>query len=147
GGGLWVILQFSLKISKNNFMLHVGVNSWFSMIQQASNSFSVDERVVWIDVEGVPFSAWSHNTFTIIASIWGTLLYDEDENSPHFHRKRLCIKTSFQDIIFASQNITVKGKVFLIRIKELTRWASSFNDDLDSDDESVDSQEASILKD
>nr|GFA02679.1 nucleotide-binding alpha-beta plait domain-containing protein [Tanacetum cinerariifolium] len=52
GGGLWVILQFSLKISKNNFMLHVGVNSWFSMIQQASNSFSVDERVVWIDVEG-----------------------------------------------------------------------------------------------
>nr|GFA63167.1 nucleotide-binding alpha-beta plait domain-containing protein [Tanacetum cinerariifolium] len=24
-GGLWVILQFSLKISKDNFMLHVGV--------------------------------------------------------------------------------------------------------------------------
>nr|GFA71377.1 hypothetical protein [Tanacetum cinerariifolium] len=45
-----------------------------------------------------------------IASILGTLLYDEDENSPHFHRKRLCIKTSFQYIIFASQKIIVKGK-------------------------------------
>nr|GEV71698.1 RNA-directed DNA polymerase, eukaryota, reverse transcriptase zinc-binding domain protein [Tanacetum cinerariifolium] len=82
-----------------------------------------------------------------IASIWGTLLYDEDENSPHFYRKRLCIKTSFQDIIFASQKIIVKGKVFLIRVKELTGWALSFNDDSDYDDESVDCQEASILKD
>nr|GFC63610.1 ARM repeat superfamily protein [Tanacetum cinerariifolium] len=100
---------------------------------------SVDERVVWIDVEGVPLCAWSYNTFTRIASIWGTLLYDEDENSPYFHRKRLCIKTSFQDIIFASQKIIVKGKVFLIRVKELTGWAPSFNDDSDSDDESVNS--------
>nr|GEW17340.1 copia protein [Tanacetum cinerariifolium] len=123
------------------------VNSWFSMIQQASNSFSVDERVVWIDVEGVPLCAWSYNTFTRIASIWGTLLYDDDENLPHFHRKCLCIKTSFQDIILASQKIIVKGKVFLIRVKELTGWAPSFNDDSNSDDESVDSQEASILKD
>nr|GFC41910.1 hypothetical protein [Tanacetum cinerariifolium] len=37
--------------------------------------------------------------------------------------------------------------MFLIRVKELTGWAPSFNDDSDSDDESVDSQEASILKD
>nr|GFA44458.1 RNA-directed DNA polymerase, eukaryota [Tanacetum cinerariifolium] len=96
---------------------------------------------------GVSLCAWSHNTFTRIASIWGTLLYDEDENSPHFHRKRLCIKTSFQDIIFASQKIIVKEKVFLIRFKELTGWAPSFNDDSNYDDESVDSQEASILKD
>nr|GEU86184.1 RNA-directed DNA polymerase, eukaryota, reverse transcriptase zinc-binding domain protein [Tanacetum cinerariifolium] len=147
GGGLWVILQFSSKISKDNFMLHVRVNSWFSMIQQASNSFSVDERVVWIDVEGIPLCAWFHNTFTRIASICGTLLYVEDENSPYFHMKRLCIKTSFQDIIFASQKIIAKGKVFLIRVKELTGWAPSFNDDSDSDDESVDSHEASILKD
>nr|GEY17208.1 RNA-directed DNA polymerase, eukaryota [Tanacetum cinerariifolium] len=43
--------------------------------------------------------------------------------------------------------LSLVGKVFLIRIKELTGWAPSFNDDSDSDDESVDSQEASILKD
>ncbi|GJX88358.1 RNA-directed DNA polymerase, eukaryota [Tanacetum coccineum] len=150
-GGLWVILQFSSKTSKDNFMLHVGVNSWFSKIQQASNSFNVDERVVWIDIEGVPLCAWSNNTFTRIASIWGSLLYDEDENSPHFHRKRLCIKTSNQDIIFDSLKIIVKGKVFLIRVKELTGWAPSFNDSnedaSDSDEESVDSQNVSILKD
>ncbi|GJV12261.1 RNA-directed DNA polymerase, eukaryota, partial [Tanacetum coccineum] len=150
-GGLWVILQFSSKTSKDNFMLHVGVNSWFSKIQQASNSFNVDEKVVWIDIEGVPLCAWSNNTFTRIASIWGLLLYDEDENSPHFHKKHLCIKTSNQDIIFDSIKIIVKGKVFLIRVKELTGWAPSFNDSnedaSDSDEELVDSQNVSILKD
>ncbi|GJS79466.1 RNA-directed DNA polymerase, eukaryota [Tanacetum coccineum] len=129
-GGLWVILHFSSKTSKDNFMLHVGVNSWFSKIQQASNSFNVDEKVVWIDIEGVSLCAWSNNTFTRIASIWGLLLYDEGENSPHFHRKR---------------------KVFLIRVKELTGWAPSFNDSnedaSDSDEELVDSQNVSILKD
>ncbi|GKD93758.1 RNA-directed DNA polymerase, eukaryota [Tanacetum coccineum] len=150
-GGLWVILQFSSKTSKDNFMFHVGVNSWFSKIQQASTSFNVDERVVWIDIEGVPLYAWSNNTFTRIASIWGSLLYDEDENSLHFHRKCLCIKTSNQDIIFDSLKIIIKGKVFLIRVKELTGWAPSFNDSnkdaSDSDEESVDSQNVSILKD
>nr|GEX44056.1 putative RNA-directed DNA polymerase, eukaryota, reverse transcriptase zinc-binding domain protein [Tanacetum cinerariifolium] len=43
--------------------------------------------------------------------------------------------------------LSLVGKVFLIRVKELTGWAPSFNDDSNSDDESVDSHEASILKD
>nr|GEW33320.1 tetratricopeptide repeat (TPR)-like superfamily protein [Tanacetum cinerariifolium] len=61
--------------------------------------------------------------------------------------KSLCIKTYFQDIIFASQKIIVKGNVFFIRLKELRGWAPSFSDDSDSNDESVDRHEASILKD
>nr|GEV20711.1 hypothetical protein [Tanacetum cinerariifolium] len=79
-GGFWALLQFSSKISKENFMSYVGVNSWFSKIDQASNSFYVDERVVWIEIEGVPLCAWSHNTFSRISSTWGTLLYDEDDD-------------------------------------------------------------------
>ncbi|GJZ69041.1 hypothetical protein Tco_0632591 [Tanacetum coccineum] len=63
-GGFWVRLQFSSKISKENFMSHVGVNSWFSKIKQTSNSFYVDERVAWIEIEGVPLRALSHNTFS-----------------------------------------------------------------------------------
>ncbi|GKE77480.1 hypothetical protein Tco_1543600, partial [Tanacetum coccineum] len=78
-----------------------------------------------------------------IASIWGSLLYDEDEGSSHFHRKRLCIKTTFHDIISDSFKIIVKGKVFWIRAKELTGWAPNYfatKDASDSDDESVDSK-------
>ncbi|GJS67187.1 nucleotide-binding alpha-beta plait domain-containing protein [Tanacetum coccineum] len=147
-GGLWVLLQFSSKPSMDNFLSHVGANSWFDLIQQTSKSFNIDERVVWIDIEGVPLCAWSHNTFAKIVSTWGSLLYDEDEKSSHLHRKRICIKTTIQGIIFDSIKIIVKGKTFLVRVKELTGWAPSFNDegDLDSDDESVNSQNACSLK-
>nr|GEY33961.1 RNA-directed DNA polymerase, eukaryota, nucleotide-binding alpha-beta plait domain protein [Tanacetum cinerariifolium] len=49
----------------------------------------IDERVAWIDVEGVPLKVWSRNTFVKISSKWGSLLYEEDEDAPYFHRKRL----------------------------------------------------------
>nr|GEZ63311.1 hypothetical protein [Tanacetum cinerariifolium] len=114
-GGFWVLFQFTSKVKKYKFMTHVGVSSWFTTIQQASSSFKIDER--------------------------GSLLYDEDKEAPYFHRKRLCIKTNFENNIFETFKIIIKGKFFWIRAKEVTGWSPNFNDgddDLsDSDDESL----------
>nr|GEU57027.1 RNA-directed DNA polymerase, eukaryota [Tanacetum cinerariifolium] len=140
-GGFWVLFQFTSKVKKDKFMTHVGVSSWFTMIQQASSSFKIDERVTWIDIEGVPICVWSANTFARISSKWGSPLHDEDKEAPYFHRKRLCIKTNFEDNIFETFKIIVKGKIFWIRAKEVRGWSPNFNDgddDLfDSDDESL----------
>ncbi|GJW69780.1 putative RNA-directed DNA polymerase, eukaryota, reverse transcriptase zinc-binding domain protein [Tanacetum coccineum] len=118
-----------------------GVNSWFSSIQLVSESFSIDERVAWIDIEGVPLRVWSRNTFAKISSNWGSLLYEGIVDDPYFHRKRLCIKTSTYENIFDSFKIIIKGKIFWIRVKEVSGWAPDFsdsNDDLsDSDTESI----------
>ncbi|GJT68440.1 RNA-directed DNA polymerase, eukaryota [Tanacetum coccineum] len=107
-GGFWVLFQFLSKATKDNFMSHVGVSSWFSKLQQATNTFRIDERVTWIDIEGVPLCVWSHNTFARISSKWGSLLHDEDKDAPYFHRKRLCIKTTLEDNIFETFKIIVK---------------------------------------
>ncbi|GJV09833.1 RNA-directed DNA polymerase, eukaryota [Tanacetum coccineum] len=107
-GGFWVLFQFLTKATQDNFMSHVGVNSWLSKLQQASNSFSIDERVAWIDIEGVPLCVWSRNTFSRISSKWGSLLHDEDAS--YFHRKRLCIKTTIEDNIFDTFKIIVKDQ-------------------------------------
>ncbi|GKA42200.1 RNA-directed DNA polymerase, eukaryota [Tanacetum coccineum] len=88
-GGFWVLVQLVSKIQKDKFMAHVGVGSWLSELQPAYGNFKIDERVVWIDVEGVPVCAWSQNTFARIASKWGSLLHDVDKEAPFFHRKRL----------------------------------------------------------
>ncbi|GJS25425.1 hypothetical protein Tco_0454057 [Tanacetum coccineum] len=141
-GGFWVLFQFLSKSTLYNFFSHVGVNSRFSLIQHASDSFCIDERVAWIDVEGVPLKTWSRNTFEKISSKWGSLLYEEDEDSPHLHRKRLCIKTTYNDNIFDSFKIVVKGKIFWIRVKEVSGWAFdfsySYDDSSESDNEFVD---------
>nr|GEV16929.1 retrovirus-related Pol polyprotein from transposon TNT 1-94 [Tanacetum cinerariifolium] len=74
-----------------------------------------------------------------------------DEGAPHFYKKRLCVKTTIQDIIFDSIKIIVKGKLFWICVKELTRWAPNFKDmhdeESDSDAESVDSKIHNFPKD
>ncbi|GKB49446.1 RNA-directed DNA polymerase, eukaryota [Tanacetum coccineum] len=147
-GEFWVMFQFHSKAAQDNFKSHVGINSWLSSIQQASYSFSINEMVAWIDIEGVPLSVWSRNTFARISSKWASLLYEEDEDARYFHRKRLCIKTTTNENIFDSFKIIVKGKIFWIRVKEVTGWAPDFSnshdDSSESDDESVEAKSKDV---
>nr|GEV19739.1 hypothetical protein [Tanacetum cinerariifolium] len=78
-GGFWVLIEFRTKEALVKFKSHVGVGSWFSSLDYASNSFVIDERVVWVDIEGVSMKMWTSNTFNKISSKWGELLFDEDK--------------------------------------------------------------------
>ncbi|GJT85895.1 RNA-directed DNA polymerase, eukaryota [Tanacetum coccineum] len=49
--------------TKRNWFNHVGINSWFQVIQEVNPDFVSDERVVWLDIEGVPLYAWSRKSF------------------------------------------------------------------------------------
>ncbi|GJX93966.1 nucleotide-binding alpha-beta plait domain-containing protein [Tanacetum coccineum] len=77
-GGFWVMIVFQDEESMNNFHSSIAIGSWFSQIVVAHHDFIVEERVVWIEVEGVPWKWWSRNTFNRIASRWGTLLNGDD---------------------------------------------------------------------
>ncbi|GKA95432.1 nucleotide-binding alpha-beta plait domain-containing protein, partial [Tanacetum coccineum] len=140
-GGLWVLISFQSIKAKENFLSHVGAGSWFSSLQQPSDSFHTDERIAWIDIEGVPIMAWSSNTFTKITSKWGDLLYEDDKEDSCFHRKRVCIKTKMVENIFESFKILVKGKVYWTRVKEVTGWNPDF---MDEDDTQTESDNATI---
>nr|GFA68192.1 nucleotide-binding alpha-beta plait domain-containing protein [Tanacetum cinerariifolium] len=57
---------------------YMGAGTWFSQIIQAYNDFTIDERVTWVEIEGVPCKWWSRNTFSRIASRCGTLLNGDE---------------------------------------------------------------------
>ncbi|GKB60357.1 RNA-directed DNA polymerase, eukaryota [Tanacetum coccineum] len=61
--GLWVMIELINKSVRNNMLLHTGVKSWFHVIQLATHDFVSDERIVWVDIEGVPLNMWSRETF------------------------------------------------------------------------------------
>ncbi|GJV44389.1 hypothetical protein Tco_1428925, partial [Tanacetum coccineum] len=90
--------------------------SWFRHLCNAQSDFVAKERLVWVDIK-------------------------EDGYDDLFARKRICIKTSQTENILESFKITVKGKVFWARAKELFVWSSSFVEvpekELYSDNESV----------
>ncbi|GKA09232.1 RNA-directed DNA polymerase, eukaryota [Tanacetum coccineum] len=140
-GGLWVMIELESAKTKLNLMNHVGVASWFRSLCNAQSDFVAKERIVWVDIEGVPLHAWSRSTFFKIGSKWGDVLELEDDHDDLFARKRLCIKTKHEENILESFKIIVKGKVFCVRAKELFVWNPTFKDIPEavhcSDDESI----------
>ncbi|GKD67283.1 RNA-directed DNA polymerase, eukaryota [Tanacetum coccineum] len=42
------------------------VKSWFHELQDGTFDFVSNERIVWVDIEGIPLSVWSHATFSKI---------------------------------------------------------------------------------
>ncbi|GJV56809.1 RNA-directed DNA polymerase, eukaryota [Tanacetum coccineum] len=128
-GGLWVMIELESINSKEKFMQHSGVASWFSNLCNAQLDFVSRNRIVWVDIEGVPIHAWSRATFNKIGSKWGEVMEIEECKDDLFARKRICIKTSQEDNIFEKFKIIVKGKVFVIRAKELFVWSPVFKVD------------------
>nr|GEW84647.1 RNA-directed DNA polymerase, eukaryota, reverse transcriptase zinc-binding domain protein [Tanacetum cinerariifolium] len=81
-GGFWVMIVFQDDETKKIFQFNLAVGSWFFQIIHAHNDFVIDERVIWVEVEGVPFKWWSRNTFNRIASRWdGEEGYDVNDGS------------------------------------------------------------------
>nr|GEY38938.1 RNA-directed DNA polymerase, eukaryota [Tanacetum cinerariifolium] len=61
------MIELNSLETKNKLMNHVGVASWFKSLHNVQAEFVAKERIVWIDIEGVPLHAWSRAT---------TLFYD-----------------------------------------------------------------------
>nr|GEZ09092.1 RNA-directed DNA polymerase, eukaryota [Tanacetum cinerariifolium] len=140
-GGMWVMIELDNEATKLKVLQHIGVNSWFYVFQAAIHDFVSDERVVSVDIEGVPLNVWSRATFLKIGKKWGEPMDIEENLVSSFSRKRLCIKTKQADIILEKFKVIFKGKVYMARAKELFTWTPIFLDHKESeyisDDESL----------
>ncbi|GKB49781.1 nucleotide-binding alpha-beta plait domain-containing protein, partial [Tanacetum coccineum] len=137
-GEFWVLLEFPSSKTKELFQENMGVGSWFSVLKQASTDFIPEGRIVWVEIEGVPFKLWSKNTFKRIAAKWGELLDVDDQKEEGFHSKRLCIYSKSGTNIYENFKVIFRGKVFFIRAKEVPGWVPEFVDDSDDVNESDD---------
>ncbi|GKA65245.1 RNA-directed DNA polymerase, eukaryota, reverse transcriptase zinc-binding domain protein [Tanacetum coccineum] len=116
------------------------------MLIQASMDFTIDGRVVWVDIEGIPFKMWSINTFKRIAFKWCVLLHIDDQEDECFHTKRMFINTKVGMNILESFKIIYRRKVFWIRAKEVPGWVPDFMEETDEDYDSDDGLKEGGLK-
>ncbi|GKD86222.1 RNA-directed DNA polymerase, eukaryota, partial [Tanacetum coccineum] len=61
-----VMIELNNVETKNDLLHHTGVKSWFHELQDGTFDFVSNERIVWVDIEGIPLSVWSHATFSKI---------------------------------------------------------------------------------
>ncbi|GKC52069.1 nucleotide-binding alpha-beta plait domain-containing protein [Tanacetum coccineum] len=135
-GGLWVMIGFKSTDVKEKFLSCVAIKSWFEQLIQASEEFIIDDRIIWVDLEGITLKLWTFNSFKKIASKWGLLLNDETSEDSNFHSKRLCILTKRMDNIYESFKISYRGKVHWIRAKEISGWIPDFDEHSEEDSDS-----------
>nr|GEX25480.1 hypothetical protein [Tanacetum cinerariifolium] len=61
-----------------------------------------------------------------LGGLWGDALDTKDNVDSSFGRKRLCIKTKLPLSILESFKVIFKGKVYMVRAKELFTWSPIF---------------------
>ncbi|GJX59094.1 RNA-directed DNA polymerase, eukaryota [Tanacetum coccineum] len=108
-GGLWVMIELNNVETQKELLHHTRAKSWFQKLQAATSDFVSNERIVWVDIEGIPLSGWSHATFSRYGKKWGDVMDIEESTGSLFTRKRLCIKTSLADNILESFIVIFKG--------------------------------------
>ncbi|PWA55680.1 hypothetical protein CTI12_AA423080 [Artemisia annua] len=79
-GGLWVLFDFDSEEARNKFLSHKGILTWFSSLIPWYNEFVVDERLVWLEIEGVPIRAWDNLVFTKICNRWGEIIFIDESD-------------------------------------------------------------------
>nr|GFB78130.1 nucleotide-binding alpha-beta plait domain-containing protein [Tanacetum cinerariifolium] len=145
-GGMWIMIGFKTKVTEAKFQSCLGATSWFSQIIQASKEFVIDERITWVDIEGIPLKLWSESTFNRIAAKWGKMLYLEKLDEGCLYSKRLCILTTGKSNILETFKIIHKGKRLLVRAKETTGWIPDFDEQDEDNSESEDEQSIGFIK-
>ncbi|GKD83235.1 RNA-directed DNA polymerase, eukaryota, partial [Tanacetum coccineum] len=136
-GELWVLLEFETAKAKDSFRGNVGVGSWFSVIKQAYAEFVPEGRLVWVELDGVPFKFWSGPTFKRIAAKWGELLDVDDYDESNLHSKRICILSKVCEHIHESFKIVFRGKVYWVRASKVLGWTPEFSEEEEEDELSV----------
>ncbi|GJV68191.1 nucleotide-binding alpha-beta plait domain-containing protein [Tanacetum coccineum] len=134
-GGLWVLIDFQTITTNDKFMANTSVVSWFSHLQQALHNVFIEDRTIWVNIDGVPLKVWTKNTFNRITSKWGELIYDDDQEEMSFHNKRICVLTKLKESISESFKIIVQGKVFWVRAKEECGWTPDFVEEEENESE------------
>ncbi|GJZ47588.1 RNA-directed DNA polymerase, eukaryota [Tanacetum coccineum] len=127
-GVLWVMIELDNEVTMQKLLQHIRVKSWFHVLQAAKPDFVSEERIVWVDIEGILLNLWTRETFSKIGAKWGEALDLKETSDLLFARKRMCIKTKQAYNILEKFKVILKGKVFLVRAKELFTWTPTFLD-------------------
>ncbi|PWA84779.1 hypothetical protein CTI12_AA157570 [Artemisia annua] len=123
-GGLWLWLQFQNEETCNAFKNNSNLNSFFSSIKPVSKNFLVDERMVWVEISGLPLCAWVQMLTKRLHQRWDECVW------------LLNKKHSFLNGV----QVTIHGEDFVAQVQELGSWSINIEESPSQESES-DSQE------
>ncbi|GJU31860.1 ribonuclease H-like domain-containing protein [Tanacetum coccineum] len=80
-GGMWLWIKFNSLETCQKLQSNKEMSWYFILMKHVTQTFKADERVIWIEIGGLPLNAWTTKAYKKIAGSWGEPLFvDED---PH----------------------------------------------------------------
>ncbi|GJX12855.1 RNA-directed DNA polymerase, eukaryota, reverse transcriptase zinc-binding domain protein [Tanacetum coccineum] len=148
-GGLWVWIQFTYEKTCETFKANDSLKKLWSSIMNVSPAFKVDERMVWIEIIGLPLCAWGSNAFKKVASLFGKFKFFDLEVEDCMSMGRSCIATKVATPISEKVNVSIHGENFQVCVKEIGTWSIHISNDLESinSDEGGDANKCRSFKD
>ncbi|GJY84702.1 RNA-directed DNA polymerase, eukaryota [Tanacetum coccineum] len=125
-GGLWVLIEFPTNSARTKFLTHKGMLHWLNKTLPWSRNFVPRERLIWLDIKGIPLSAWSSESLKKVAGLWGEVDYLDEEEEDNCYSARICIESSNTEIIMEMLEVDVEGRKYDVRVKEVIGWMPSF---------------------
>lgn len=87
-GGLWVMFEFNHKDTCKNFLETDAMDHWIVEKRPWDRNFVPLDRLIWVDVEGLPLRAWSKQAFTNILTKWGNIVHLDDDLGEDVYKKK-----------------------------------------------------------
>lgn len=121
-GGMWLWLEFDSIESCQKLQSNSEMAWYFTQMKHVTQTFKVDDRMVWIEIGGLPLNAWTPKAFNKIACTWGEPLFVDDDPNDNVAMGRVCIRTKIQGHINETCKVLIHGQSHNVRVKEFAGW-------------------------
>nr|GFC73828.1 RNA-directed DNA polymerase, eukaryota [Tanacetum cinerariifolium] len=121
-GGMWLWIEFDSIESCQNFQSNSEMAWYFTQIKHVTQTFKVDDRMVWIEIGGLLLNAWTPKAFKKIACIWGEPLFVDDDPNENVAMGRVSIRTKIHYMINETCKVMIHGQSHNVKVKEFTGW-------------------------
>nr|KAJ0194119.1 hypothetical protein LSAT_V11C800404340 [Lactuca sativa] len=91
-------------------------------INNVTKNFVVKECAKWIEINGLPLSAWSAADFKKVANVFGRVLFTDEALDEHISCGKVCIVAPVSGLINENLLVEVEGLEYNIHVKEIDVW-------------------------
>ncbi|GJY45692.1 RNA-directed DNA polymerase, eukaryota, reverse transcriptase zinc-binding domain protein [Tanacetum coccineum] len=128
-GGYWIWIQFPSSSACSKFQENESLKKLYSVKRAPSSNFTVDERILWIEISGLPLCAWGSNAYKKIACSFGKFLFFEKEDSSALSSGRVCISSKSHDLIYENVQVEINNELFEATVQEIGSLCIKITDD------------------
>ncbi|GKC45235.1 RNA-directed DNA polymerase, eukaryota, reverse transcriptase zinc-binding domain protein [Tanacetum coccineum] len=129
GYWIWIWIQFPLSSACSKFQENESLKKLYSVKRAPSSNFTVDERILWIEISGLPLCAWGSNAYKKIACSFGKFLFFEKEDSSALSSGRVCISSKSHSLISENVQVEINNELFEATVQEIGSWCIKITDD------------------